>query len=128
MLDIDEKYVVSSTGALSLKKVPKSMVVVGGGVIGLELGSVYARLGTQVTVIQHTDMICPFLDHEIAKTFMRTLKKQGLKFELNSKLEGGVNNGEKGVTVNISTAKGEKKIDTEIVLLSIGRKPYTEGL
>lgn len=69
ILDLDEEYVVSSTGALDLKEIPKRMVVVGGGVIGLELGSVYQRLGTEVTVIQHTDRICPFLDHEISKNF-----------------------------------------------------------
>ena len=69
MLDIDEKYVVSSTGALDLKKIPKKMIVVGGGVIGLEMGSVYCRLGTEVTVVQHTDRICPFLDIEISKNF-----------------------------------------------------------
>ena len=69
MLDIDEEYVVTSTGALDLKKIPKSMVVVGGGVIGLEMGSVYARLGTEVTVVQHTERICPFLDIEVSKMF-----------------------------------------------------------
>jgi dihydrolipoamide dehydrogenase len=69
MLDIDEEYVVTSTGALSLKKIPKRMIVVGGGVIGLEMGSVYARLGTEVTVIQHTERICPFLDKEISAQF-----------------------------------------------------------
>lgn len=75
MLDIDERYVVTSTGALDLPEIPKSMVVVGGGVIGLEMGSVYARLGTKVTVVQHTDRICPFLDIEISKLFQKTLKK-----------------------------------------------------
>jgi len=77
------------------------MIVIGGGVIGLEMGSVYARLGTEVTVIQHGPRICPFLDAEIAKVFMNSLKKQGIKFELNAAVEGGVNNKEKGVTVNI---------------------------
>lgn len=75
LLDIDEEYVVSSTGALDLKNIPKKMIVVGGGVIGLEMGSVYARLGTEVTVIQHTDRICPFLDLEISKAFLKILKK-----------------------------------------------------
>ena len=75
LLDIDERYVVTSTGALELPEVPKKMVVVGGGVIGLEMGSVYARLGTEVTVIQHTDRICPFLDKEISAAFLKVLKK-----------------------------------------------------
>lgn len=69
MLDVDEKYVVTSTGALSLEKIPKKMIVIGGGVIGLELGSVYNRLGSEVTVLQHTDVVCPFLDSEVAKHF-----------------------------------------------------------
>jgi dihydrolipoamide dehydrogenase len=75
MLDIDERYVVTSTGALELPEIPKKMIVVGGGVIGLEMGSVYARLGTEVTVIQHTDRICPFLDKEISAMFLKVLKK-----------------------------------------------------
>lgn len=97
MLDIDEQYVVTSTGALDLKKIPKKMIVVGGGVIGLEMGSVYARLGTEVTVIQHTERICPFLDIEISKAFQKILTKQGMKFMVNSRLASGTNNKEKGV-------------------------------
>lgn len=128
MLDIDEEYVVTSTGALDLKEAPKKMIVVGGGVIGLEMGSVYSRLGTEVTVIQHTDRICPFLDNEISDNFMKILKKQGMKFALNSRLTGGVNNKEKGVTVDIEGPKGKETINADVVLLSIGRKPYTEGL
>lgn len=104
------------------------MVVVGGGVIGLEMGSVYSRLGTEVTVVQHTDRICPFLDHEISAAFMKILKKQGMKFLLNTRLQGGVNNKERGVQVTLSGANGETKLDTDVVLLSIGRKPFTEGL
>jgi dihydrolipoamide dehydrogenase len=100
-LNFDEKFVVSSTGALSLDKIPKRMAVVGGGVIGLEMGSVYQRLGTEVTVIQHTDRICPFLDVEIGKNFFNCLKKAGLKFLLNTKVNGGVNNKEKGVLINL---------------------------
>jgi len=96
-LSFDEEYVVSSTGALSLKQIPKRMAVVGGGVIGLELGSVYQRLGSDVTVIQHTDRICPFLDAEVGKAFQNSLKKQGLKFQLNTKVNSGVNNKAKGV-------------------------------
>jgi dihydrolipoamide dehydrogenase len=128
MLDIDEEYVVSSTGALALKKVPKKMIVVGGGVIGLEMGSVYARLGTEVTVIQHTERICPFLDKEISTNFQRILKKQGMKFMVNSRLASGTNNREKGVQAVIETKKGTETLDADVILLSIGRKPYTEGL
>jgi dihydrolipoamide dehydrogenase len=106
MLDIDEKYVVTSTGALDLQKIPKSMVVVGGGVIGLEMGSVYARLGTDVTVIQHTERICPFLDKEISASFQKILTKQGMKFKVNSRLSSGVNKKEQGVDVVIDGPKG----------------------
>jgi dihydrolipoamide dehydrogenase len=128
ILDIDEQYVVSSTGALDLKTIPKKMIVVGGGVIGLEMGSVYARLGSDVTVIQHTDRICPFLDTEVSVAFQKILKKQGIKFMMNSRLEGGVNNKDKGVKVNIGTEKGTETLDADVVLLSIGRRPYTGGL
>jgi len=100
-LQFDERYVVSSTGGLSLPEIPKRMIVVGGGVIGLELGSVYQRLGSEVHVVQHTDRICPFLDKEIGKNFQNTLKKQGLKFLTNMRVLNGVNNKEKGVTVNL---------------------------
>lgn len=128
-LIIDEEHVVTSTGALSLKKIPKSMVVVGGGVIGLEMGSVYQRLGCQVTVIQHTEIICPFLDREVAKEFMRILKKQGMKFELNTRVVSGENNKEKGVKVNVESKDGKQRtLDTDVCLLSIGRRPYTGGL
>jgi dihydrolipoamide dehydrogenase len=104
-LSTDEEFVVSSTGALALKSIPKKMVVIGGGVIGLEMGSVYQRLGTEVTVIQHGDRICPFLDAEISKAFMNSLKKQGIKFKLNAAVTSGVNNREKGVVVNINDEK-----------------------
>ena len=93
-LSFDEQYVVSSTGALALTKIPKRMAVIGGGVIGLELGSVYQRLGTEVTVIQHTDRIAPFLDIEVGKAFHNALKKQGMKFAMNTKVNSGVNNKE----------------------------------
>lgn len=126
----DEQFVVSSTGALSLATIPKRMCVVGGGVIGLEMGSVYARLGTEVTVIQHTERICPFLDEEIGKAFTNCLKKQGLKFLLNTKVKSGVNNKEKGVTVNLEGAKDGKQstLDVDIALISIGRHAFTGGL
>ena len=129
LLDIDEQFVVTSTGALDLKSIPKSMIVVGGGVIGLEMGSVYNRLGTEVTVIQHTDRICPFLDKEVSASFLKILKKQGMKFKMNTRLEGGVNNKEKGVTVTLSNDKGVKEdMNASVVLLSIGRRPFTGGL
>lgn len=129
-LALDEKWVVSSTGALSLDHIPKRMVVVGGGVIGLEMGSVYQRLGTDVTVVQHTDRICPFLDVEIGKNFQMLLKKQGLKFLFNTKVKSGVNNKEKGVLINLEDAVtgAPSNIETDVALISIGRKAYTAGL
>jgi len=128
-LATDEEFVVSSTGALALKSIPKRMVVIGGGVIGLEMGSVYARLGTEVTVIQHTDRICPFLDKEVGKAFQNSLKKQGIKFVVNTRVVDGVNNKQNGVKINIEDNKGVKStIDTDICLVSIGRHAYTGGL
>ena len=100
-LSFDEEYVVSSTGALSLKQIPKKMAVIGGGVIGLELGSVYARLGSEVTVMQHTDRICPFLDIEVGKAFTNSLKKQGIKFNMNTSVLAGTNNKERGVQLKL---------------------------
>mmetsp|Transcript_13104 Transcript_13104/g.22116 ORF Transcript_13104/g.22116 Transcript_13104/m.22116 type:complete len:359 (-) Transcript_13104:75-1151(-) len=128
ILDIDEEYVVTSTGALALKKIPKKMIVVGGGVIGLEMGSVYNRLGSEVTVIQHTDIICPFLDLEIAKNFQKILTKQGLKIQCNSRLVKGVNNREKGVSIEVEGPKGISTMEADVVLLSIGRRAFTGGL
>lgn len=128
LLDIDEKYVVSSTGALALEKIPKKMIVVGGGVIGLEMGSVYQRLGTDVQVINNSDRICPFLDAEVSKQFLRILKKQGLNFHLSTSLVSGKNNGDKGVSVVVKGPKGESTLDADVVLLSIGRRPFTGGL
>ena len=126
-LNFDEEYVVSSTGALDLKKIPQKMAVIGGGVIGLELGSVYARLGSEVTVIQHTDRICPFLDVEIGKAFHQSLKKQGIKFAMNTRVNNGVNNRENGVVINLLNAKTneESKLDVDICLVSIGRHAFT---
>ena len=129
-LKFDEEYVVSSTGALELKQIPQKMAVIGGGVIGLELGSVYARLGTEVTVLQHTERICPFLDQEIGKVFTQSLKKQGLKFMFNTRCNSGVNNKEKGVHLNIQNTKdnSEGTLDVDVVLVSIGRHAFTGGL
>ena len=128
-LGTDEKYVVSSTGGLSLEKIPKKMIVVGGGVIGLELGSVYQRLGTEVTVVQHTERVCQFVDKEVGLSFQNILKKQGMKFLLNHRVVDGVNNKEKGVSINLTNDKGEKiTVDCDVALISIGRHAFTGGL
>ena len=128
-IDIDEKQVVSSTGALELAKVPNRMILVGGGVIGLELGSVYRRLGSQVMVVEFLDRILPGMDLELAKTFQRTLKKQGFEFKLSSKVTG-VEKAKKGLRVTVEPAKGgdEEALEADVVLVCIGRVPYTEGL
>ncbi len=128
-IDIDEKIVVSSTGALSLPKVPKHMVVIGGGVIGLELGSVWKRLGADVTVIEFMDRITPEMDGEVSKTFARILKKQGFKFILKSKVTA-VKTTKTGATVTIEPAAGgdSEAVKADAVLVSVGRRPYTDGL
>ena len=128
-IDIDEKQIVSSTGALELSKVPNSLVVVGAGVIGLELGSVYARLGTKVQVIEFMDKILGPMDGDVSKNFQRMLKRQGLEIKLSTKVTGVKKQGKK-LAVSIESADGKTKetLDTEIVLVAIGRKPYTEGL
>ena len=126
---IDEETVVTSTGALTLKAVPKTMVVIGAGVIGLEMGSVYARLGTQVTVVEYLDAITPGMDAEVAKTFQRILTKQGLKFVLGAAVQSATKTGS-GVTVTYKLKKNdsEASLDADIVLVATGRKPYTTGL
>ena len=126
---IDEKTVVSSTGALALDKVPGKLVVVGAGVIGLELGSVWGRLGAEVTVVEYLDRILPGMDAEVAKQFQRLLEKQGFKFKLGQKVTG-VATSDKGATVTIEPAAGGEaaSLDADIVLVAIGRVPYTEGL
>lgn len=128
-IDIDEKMVVSSTGALSLSKIPKHMVVIGGGVIGLELGSVWKRLGAEVTVVEFMDRITPEMDGEVSKTFARILKKQGFKFMLKSKVTA-VKTTKTSATVIVEPAAGgdAKEIKCDSVLVAVGRKPYTEGL
>jgi dihydrolipoamide dehydrogenase len=128
-IDIDEKHIVSSTGALSLSAAPKSMVVIGGGYIGLELGSVWARLGSDVNVVEMLDRIAPGLDGEVAKSFQRILEKQSLKFKLGRKVTGVAVKG-KTCSVSIEPAAGGKKetLACDVVLMAIGRVPYTEGL
>ncbi len=126
---IDETTVVTSTGALTLPKIPKSMVVIGAGVIGLEMGSVYARLGAQVTVVEYLDAITPGMDAEVAKTFQRILAKQGLKFILGAAVQG-VTTTNKGATVTYTLRKtnAEVTLDADVVLVATGRKPFTAGL
>jgi len=126
---VDEKKIVSSTGALDLEKVPGHLVVVGGGVIGLELGSVWRRLGAKVTVVEFLDRIGGPMDAELAKQFQRILEKQGIEFKLGMKVTSADAKG-KGVTLSIEPVKGGDKqtLEADIVLVSIGRRPYTEGL
>ncbi|HWA30278.1 MAG TPA: FAD-dependent oxidoreductase, partial [Rhizomicrobium sp.] len=126
---VDEETIVSSTGALSLKSVPKRLLVVGGGYIGLELGSVWRRLGSEVTVVVFLDRITPGLDGEIGKAFQRILAKQGMKFQLSTKVVG-VEKTAGGLSVTLEPAAGgeQTKIETDIVLVSIGRKAYSDKL
>ena len=128
-VEVDEKQIVTSTGALELEKVPGHLVVIGGGVIGLELGSVWRRLGAEVTVIEFLDRLVPGMDGEIAKQFERVLSKQGIKFKLKSKVTGATK-GKDGVTLTVEPAAGgtAEEIKADVVLLAIGRRPYVEGL
>jgi len=129
-LKVDEKVIISSTGALSLTAVPKKMIVVGGGVIGLELGSVWKRLGAEVTVVEFTNRIAAGADTELAKEFQKVLTKQGVKFILNSKVTSAEVQAGGGAKVKIEDAKGgnEQVLDVDVVLVSVGRRPYTDGL
>ena len=128
-IEIDEKRIVSSTGALSLSSVPKKMIVVGGGYIGLEMGSVWSRLGAEVTVVEFLDRIVPGMDGETAKHLQRVLKKQGLTFKLGSKVTAAKST-KAGVTLTVEPAQGGEAEDlkADVVLVSIGRKPFTDGL
>ena len=127
-IDFDEKIIVSSTGALKLEKVPKKMVVVGGGYIGLEMGSVWSRLGSEVHVIEFLDHITPGMDKEISQEFMKILKKQGINFHMQHKVELVKRNGS-GAIISTKDKDGNKKdFNTDIVLVSVGRKPNTNGL
>lgn len=126
-VEIDESRIVTSTGALSLSKIPKSMVVIGAGVIGLEMGSIYSRLGTEVTVIEYLDHITPGMDLEISKNFQKTLKKQGLKFIMGAAVQSAISTKSKA-TVIYKKSDVETKIETDIVLVSTGRKPFIDGL
>lgn len=128
-ITIDEKQIVSSTGALSLSVVPKKLLVVGAGVIGLELGSVWGRLGAEVTVVEFLDRITPGIDLEVGKAFQRILTKQGMSFHLSTKVTGVEKKGT-GLKVSIEPAAGGDKqvLDADVVLVAIGRIPYTQGL
>jgi len=128
-VEIDEKRIVSSTGALNLEAVPGALVVIGGGYIGLELGSVWARLGARVTVVEFLDRLVPGMDGEIAKHLQRVLKKQGLAFKLSTKVTAAKIK-RSGVELSIEPAQGGKaeKLVADVALVSIGRRPYTDGL
>src|SRR6266404_5958787 len=126
---IDEKKIVASTGALELAEVPRHLVVVGAGIIGLELGSVWRRLGSEVTVVEFLDRITPGVDDEVTKHFQRALQKQGLKFKLDSKVTKAESNAS-GVSLTIEPSKGgpAETLQADVVLVSIGRRPYVEGM
>ncbi|MCV3272179.1 dihydrolipoyl dehydrogenase [Roseobacter sinensis] len=128
-VEVDEKVVVTSTGALELGKVPKKLVVIGAGVIGLELGSVYARLGSEVTVVEYLEVITPGMDAEIQKTFQRTLKKQGLEFIMGAAVQKTEATKTKA-KVHYTLRKDDSAhvLEADVVLVATGRKPYTEGL
>ncbi len=127
-VEFDEKTIVSSTGALSLKEVPKSLVVVGGGYIGLEMGSVWSRLGAEVNVIEFLDHITPGMDREISDEFMKILKKQNIKFHLNRKVTS-IKKTNTGVQISTSDKNGDSKdFNCDVALISIGRKPFTSNL
>jgi Pyruvate/2-oxoglutarate dehydrogenase complex, dihydrolipoamide dehydrogenase (E3) component, and related enzymes len=127
-IEFDEKTIVSSTGALSLKEVPKNLVVVGGGYIGLEMGSVWSRLGAEVNVIEFLDHITPGMDREISEEFMKILKKQNIKFHLNRKVTS-IKKTNSGVQISTSDKSGDNKdFNCDVVLISIGRKPFTSNL
>ena len=129
-VEIDEKRVVTSTGALELQSVPERLVVVGAGVIGLEMGSVWQRLGSKVTVVEFLDRILPGMDGEVAKQSQRIFQKQGFAFRLGSKVTGVAEKG-KALEVSVAPAKGEGNTETlpaDVVLVAIGRRPYTQGL
>ncbi len=128
-VEVDEKVVVTSTGALSLPKIPKKMVVIGAGVIGLEMGSVYARLGSEVTVVEFMDQVTPGMDGDLSKTFARALKKQGIKFVMGAAVQK-VEASKTKAKVHYKLKKNDKEdmLDADCVLVATGRRPYTEGL
>jgi dihydrolipoamide dehydrogenase len=128
-VEFDEKTIISSTGAIALEKVPDHLVVVGGGVIGLELGSVWARLGAKVTVVEYLDKILGQMDADVSKQFQRILAKQGIEFKMSSKVTG-VTKAKKGATVTFEPVAGgaAETMEADVVLVATGRKPFTDGL
>ena len=127
-IEFDEKIIISSTGALTLQTVPKKMVVVGGGYIGLEMGSVWSRLGSEVHVVEFLENITPGMDREISTEFMKILKKQGINFHMETKVEE-IKKSAKGATVSTTNKEGKKiNFDCDVVLISVGRKPNTDNL
>lgn len=125
---IDKKRIISSTEALELTEIPERLIVIGGGVIGLELGSVYHRLGAEVSIVEFMDRVIPGMDSALSREITKVLKKQGMKFKLSTKVTSITNEGEK-VTVTTEDKKGvEQKIEGDYVLVAVGRKPFTEGL
>ncbi len=128
-VDIDEKNIVSSTGALSFSEVPKNLVVIGGGYIGLEMGSVWSRLGSKVTVLEYLDFITPGMDREVSNEFKKILTKQGINFKLNNKVTAVTNVKNKVAIEFVNNQSSVKdRIECDKVLVSVGRKPYTDGL
>ena len=127
-INIDKERIITSTEALKLKEVPKHLIVIGGGVIGLELGSVYARLGAEVTVIEYAPKITPTMDGEISKELLRVLKKQGLNFYVNHGVTSVERNGNEIIVKAINKKVEEITFTGDYCLVSVGRKPYTEGL
>lgn len=129
-IQIDEDRIVTSTGALALKAVPKRMLVIGAGVIGLELGSVWARLGAKVTVVEYLDRILPGMDSEVARQFQRMLQKQGIEFKLSTKVAGIDKQDDGSLKARLEPAQGgeAEAFETDVALVAIGRKPFTEGL
>jgi dihydrolipoamide dehydrogenase len=127
---VDEKVIVTSTGALDLTAVPKKMIVIGAGVIGLEMGSVWRRLGSEVTVVEFLDRITPGMDTEISTSLQRIFKKQGMKFKMGTKVISAVAKAEGGATLTVEPVKGgdQEVIEADIILCSTGRVPFTEGL
>ena len=127
-IEIDEKVIVSSTGALKLEQVPKKMIVIGGGYIGLEMGSVWSRLGSEVHVVEFLDHITPGMDKEISSEFMKILKKQGINFHMQHKVEKIKKNNNNAIVSTLNENGTKKDFECDVVLISVGRKPNTEGL
>ena len=127
-VEFDEKVIVSSTGALKLEQVPKKMVIVGGGYIGLEMGSVWSRLGAEVQIVEFLDHITPGMDKEISNEFMKILKKQGIKFNMQNKVESIKNNKSGAVVSTVDKDGNKNNFECDVVLISVGRKPNIKGL